>query len=92
MEFVDGPSMAEVVADGPLEPRQVMDVVAQAAEALHAAHLAGLMHGDIKPANVLFSRDGVVKLTDAKCHHDAQPAVAVTGLRTAGSGPRPRHR
>jgi len=64
MEFVDGPSLAEVVADGPVEPRRVMDVVAQAADALHAAHQAGVMHGNLKPTNVLLSRDGVVKLTD----------------------------
>ena len=64
MEFVDGPSLADVMASGPVEPRRVMDVVAQAAQALHAAHQAGLIHGNIKPANVLLSRDGVVKLTD----------------------------
>jgi serine/threonine-protein kinase len=64
MEFVDRPSLADVVAGGPLEPWRVMDVVTQAADALHAAHQAGLMHGGIKPANVLLSRDGVVKLTD----------------------------
>ena len=64
MEFVDGPSLATAVAGGPSQPRRVMDVVAQAADALYAAHQAGLMHGGLKPANVLLSRDGVAKLTD----------------------------
>lgn len=64
MEFVDGPSLAEVVAGGPVPPWRVMDVVAQAAAALHAAHQAGSIHGGLTPANVLLRRDGVVKLTN----------------------------
>jgi serine/threonine protein kinase len=78
MEFVDGLSLADVVADGPLDPARVMDVVAQAADALDAAHWAGLMHGGIKPANVLLSRDGVVKLTDFGIAAGSGPA-SVTG-------------
>ena len=64
MEFVDGPSLAEVLADGPMEPRKVMDLVAQAAAGLHAAHGSGLVHCDVKPGNILFTPDGTVKLTD----------------------------
>ena len=79
MEFVDGPSLTELVAGGPVEPWRVMDVVAQAADALHAAHQAGLVHGGIKPANVLLSRDGVVKLTDFGIAAGPWPA-AVTGV------------
>jgi eukaryotic-like serine/threonine-protein kinase len=74
MEFVDGPSLADVMAGGPMEPRRVMDVVTQAARALHAAHQAGLAHGNIKPANVLLGRDGVVKLTDFGIAATAWPA------------------
>jgi len=64
MEFVDGPSLAAVLAGGPLEPEQVMDLIAQIAAGLHAAHSAGLVHRDIKPANLLITRDGQVKITD----------------------------
>src|SRR5499427_2921360 len=64
MEFVDGPSLAAVLAGGPLEPGQVMDLIAQVAAGLHAAHSAGLVHRDIKPANLLITRDGQVKITD----------------------------
>jgi serine/threonine-protein kinase len=44
MEMVDGPSLAEVLAAGPLDPWQTMDVVMQVAAGLHAAHSAGLVH------------------------------------------------
>ena len=64
MELVDGRSLAQELAGGPLDPVRTMDVVAQAAAGLHAAHLSGLVHRDIKPANLLLSGDGQVKITD----------------------------
>jgi len=64
MELVDGPSLAGVLAAGPLEPCYAMDVLAQAATGLAAAHAAGLVHRDVKPANLLVGRDNQVKITD----------------------------
>jgi hypothetical protein len=64
MELVNGPSLAAVLADGPLDPGQTMDVVAQVAAGLQAAHAAGLVHRDIKPANLLLGPGGQVKITD----------------------------
>src|SRR5215472_14973321 len=64
MELVDGPSLAGVLAAGPLEPSYAMDVLAQAAAGLEAAHAAGLVHRDIKPANLLVGPDNQVKITD----------------------------
>ena len=64
MELVDGPSLAGVLAGGPLDAARAMDVAAQTAAGLAAAHAGGLVHRDIKPANLLLGPDGQVKITD----------------------------
>ncbi len=74
LELVDGPSLAGVLARGPLHPATTMDVVAQVAAGLAAAHAADLVHRDIKPANLLMSRDGLVKITDFGIAHAAGSA------------------
>jgi eukaryotic-like serine/threonine-protein kinase len=74
MELVDGPSLTEVLGRGPLDPRRVMDVVAQAAAGLAAAHRAGLVHRDIMPGNLVLGPDGQVKITDFGISHAAGSA------------------
>ena len=64
MELVDGPSLAGVLADGPLDAARTMDVVAQAAAGLQAAHAMGVVHRDIRPGNLLLASSGTVKITD----------------------------
>jgi eukaryotic-like serine/threonine-protein kinase len=74
MELVDGPSLADVAARGPLGASRVLDTIAQVAAALAAAHAAGLVHRDIKPANLLLAPDGTVKITDFGIAHAAGSA------------------
>jgi serine/threonine protein kinase len=66
MEYVDGASFAEILKRrGPLDPIRTCHYIAQAALGLqHAYEKAGIVHRDIKPGNLLLSRDGVVKILD----------------------------
>jgi serine/threonine-protein kinase len=86
MELVDGPSLAAVLAAGPLDADQTMDVVAQVATGLQAAHAAALVHRDIKPANLLIAADGQVKITDFGIAHVAG-SVPVTSTGTVMGTP-----
>ncbi|MFI6781886.1 protein kinase [Micromonospora sp. NPDC050276] len=65
MEYVEGePLSARVRTVGRLDPATTMSVLAQAADALHTAHLAGIVHRDVKPGNLLVKADGRVVLVD----------------------------
>lgn len=64
MQYVDGPSLADIVASDPVQVREAARIGLQVLGALRAAHAAGVLHRDVKPGNVLLSRDGQVLLTD----------------------------
>jgi len=81
MELVDGPSMSRMLASGPVDPMRAMDLVAQAAAGLEAAHAGGLIHRDIKPGNLLLAPGGIVKITDFGISQSVGSApVTSTGL------------
>ncbi|HZB43965.1 MAG TPA: protein kinase [Pyrinomonadaceae bacterium] len=63
-EFVDGVTLRERMAGAPLPMSEVLDVAAQVASALQAAHEAGIVHRDVKPENVMLRHDGFVKVLD----------------------------
>jgi len=64
MELVEGRSLAEVIRGGPLDPAPGVDVIQQALAALAYAHSHGVIHRDVKPANIILKNDGVAKVTD----------------------------
>jgi eukaryotic-like serine/threonine-protein kinase len=65
MEFVDGQSCAEILRDrGGIPPGEAVDILAQACRGLDYAHRNGVVHRDVKPGNLLRSRDRLVKLAD----------------------------
>ncbi len=65
MEYLPSASLASVLAErGPLSSREVARIGRQVADALAAAHGAGIVHRDVKPGNVLLGTDGTVKITD----------------------------
>jgi eukaryotic-like serine/threonine-protein kinase len=65
MELVNGETLSRILhVEGRLSPDTTLDIIGQAARALHVAHSAGIIHRDIKPANIMVTGDGVVKITD----------------------------
>ena len=64
MELVQGETLRQRLTIGPLEPRALVRIGAQIAEGLEVAHTRGIIHGDIKPQNILIQSDGRVKLFD----------------------------
>jgi serine/threonine-protein kinase len=64
MELVDGPTLAERIARGPVEPDEALAIARQLAEALEYAHERGIVHRDLKPANVKLRGDGTLKVLD----------------------------
>ena len=61
MELVEGPTLADRLAQGPLRSTRRSPIARQIAEALGAAHEQGIIHRDLKPANIKVRHDGTVK-------------------------------
>ena len=64
MELVEGRTLRSLLSDGPLDPKRIVEIGAQLAEALDAAHSRNVFHGDIKPENIVVQADGRAKLLD----------------------------
>jgi serine/threonine-protein kinase len=64
MELVDGETLTERIARGPMAIREMLPIARQIAEALEAAHEQGVIHRDLKPANIKVRPDGTVKVLD----------------------------
>jgi eukaryotic-like serine/threonine-protein kinase len=90
LELVDGDTLADRIARGPLPLASALDVARQIADALDGAHARGIIHRDLKPANIKVSADGKVKVLDfglAKMHgHDLGVSAAETAIGVTSAG------
>jgi eukaryotic-like serine/threonine-protein kinase len=80
-EFIEGQTLRQLIAEGRLSWSAALDVAAQTAHALQAAHTAGIIHRDIKPENIMVRPDGLVKVLDfglAKLTERPAPISAFT--------------
>jgi len=64
MGFVEGQSLSQRLADGPLPPRQAAELIGRVSEAIEYAHQRGVIHRDLKPANILLDQNGNPRVTD----------------------------
>ncbi|MGV8871584.1 MAG: Stk1 family PASTA domain-containing Ser/Thr kinase [Rhodococcus sp. (in: high G+C Gram-positive bacteria)] len=65
MEYVDGDTLRDIVrAEGPMPPRRAMEVIADVCAALDFSHRNGIVHRDVKPANIMINNAGAVKVMD----------------------------
>jgi serine/threonine-protein kinase len=65
MEYVEGVTLRDIVhSDGPMEPQRAIEVIADACQALNFSHQHGIIHRDVKPANIMISKTGAVKVMD----------------------------
>jgi hypothetical protein len=83
MEFVDGPNLAELIRQaGAIRFDRAVTVIRQAAEGLAAAEAIGILHRDVKPANILMTRRGLAKVADLglAVESNARPGSAPLGL------------
>ena len=82
LELVEGHTLAERIAGGPLPLDEALPIAKQLAEALEAAHEQGIIHRDLKPANIKITPDGVVKVLDFGLAKLAEPTGS--GQQAAG--------
>lgn len=64
MQLVEGQTLADTIADGPLPGRRAAQIVASIAHAIHFAHSQGILHRDLKPSNILIANDGTPMIMD----------------------------
>lgn len=91
MEYVDGPTLRDVVSGGQLSPEHALAIVPHLCDALQFAHDKGVIHRDIKPENILMAKDGSVKIADfglSRILGSDSPPTALTATHQIMGTPR----
>lgn len=86
MEHCPGGSLDQLLKAGPISYERTAEIIANAAEAIHFAHLKGLIHRDLKPSNIMFGRDGRTRIVDFGLALPEDQQAARTG-EVAGTVP-----
>ena len=88
-EWIEGQTLEELFAGGPVPPAELASLGAATADALHSVHQQGVVHLDVKPGNVVLRRDGTAVLIDfGLSHHARYPDLHAEETRfRAGSAP-----
>jgi Tol biopolymer transport system component/tRNA A-37 threonylcarbamoyl transferase component Bud32 len=96
MELIDGATLAERIAEGPIPLEEVLRIAKQIAAALEAAHEKGIVHRDLKPANIKLRPDGSVKVLDfglattavhsGELTHDSPTMLSAVGMIVGTAG------
>jgi eukaryotic-like serine/threonine-protein kinase len=77
LELVEGPTLADRIAHGPIPVDEALPIARQVADALEAAHEQGIIHRDLKPANIKLRPDGTVKVLDFGLAKALEPTSAI---------------
>jgi len=92
MELVEGPTLADRIAQGAMPVDEALPIAKQIAEALETAHEQGIIHRDLKPANVKVRSDGTVKVLDFGLAKAMDPMGVVSSSHSMSPTiTRPRH-
>src|SRR5262245_12534259 len=91
LELVEGETLADRIARGPIPVEEALDIAKSICEALEAAHERSIVHRDLKPANVKITPDGTVKVLDFGLAKAVGPDAAVTTSNVADSPTKTAH-
>nr|WP_229258797.1 serine/threonine-protein kinase [Duganella flavida] len=86
MELVHGQTLKQLLGQSPMHERQALDIVCQIAEAMRDAHASGLVHGDLKPSNVMVQPENTVRILDFGLAIQADPQATTSVLQTDPQG------